>query len=70
MPALKRQPTMGELYALHFLGHGGGMNLLQNLDRPVEDVVSPAAINANPWLKQYVGLPARKLLGRLEKMMG
>lgn len=70
VPMLGRQPTMGELYALHFLGHGGGMQLLQGLDRPTEEVVSPAAIAANPWLKEYTKKPAAALLRRLEAMMG
>lgn len=70
VPALGRQPTMGELYALHFLGHSGGMALLQGLDKPVSEVVSGAAIEANPWLKDYTKKPARALLGRLEDMMG
>lgn len=70
VPALGRQPTMGELYALHFLGHSGGMALLQNLDRPVSEVVSGAAVEANPWLRSYTKKPARALLGRLEEMMG
>lgn len=70
VPALGRQPTMGELYALHFLGHGGGMSLLNGLDKPVGEVVSAAAIEANPWLKSYTKKPARTLLSRLEAMMG
>lgn len=69
-PMLGRQPTMGELYALHFLGPSGGPQLLRALDKPVGETVSAAAIKANPWLKDFVDKPGRALLRRFEKMMG
>ncbi len=66
----RTQPTMGELYALHFLGQQGGMTLLQGLDRPVAETVSPAAVKSNPWLKSYLDKPGRALLRRFDEMMG
>lgn len=66
---LGRQPTAGELYALHFLGHEGGMQLLRGLDRPVSETVSAAAIRSNPWLRGYADKPGRALMRRLTAMM-
>lgn len=67
--ALGRSPTAGELYALHLLGHAGGMNVIQNPDKPVASTVSAAAIQANPWLKPLATKPGYALLDRLDAMM-
>lgn len=66
---LNRTPTSGELYALHLLGHAGGMNLIQNASEPVGATVSRAAISANPWLKAYVNRPGTALISRLQNMI-
>lgn len=70
VPALGRMPTSGELYALHFFGHTGGMQFLGGLDRPAKDVIRPADFAANPWLYKYADKPASLLLNQLNKMMG
>lgn len=68
-PMLGRQPTMGELYAAHFLGHAGGPRLLRNLDAPAGESVDPAAVAANPWLRAYLKRPGRDLLAAFDRMM-
>lgn len=52
-PMLGRDPTGGELYALHLLGHAGGANLIANAGKALPDLISQDAIRANPWLKQF-----------------
>lgn len=52
-PLLGRDPTGGELYALHLLGHTGGSHLIGNLARPLTEIVDKRAMDANPWLYQY-----------------
>jgi hypothetical protein len=68
-PMLGRMPTMGELYALHFFGHGGGQRFLKNLDAPAAETLPPSYFAANPWLKAYAARPSRDLLAHLEKVM-
>ncbi len=70
VPALGRMPTAGELYALHMLGHTGGMQFLGGLDKPTKDVVRAADFKANPWLYKYADMPASALLNRFNAMMG
>lgn len=70
VPALGRMPTSGELYALHFLGHSGGMQFLGGLERPARDVIRAADFKANPWLYKYADKPASALLNRFNAMMG
>lgn len=52
-PLLGRAPTGGELYALHLLGHSGGSNLIQNLGKPLAELIDKRAMDANPWLYQF-----------------
>lgn len=66
-PYLGREPTKGELYALHFFGHAGGMNLMDNLEKPLPKSVGLDAIEANPWIAKYRS--GHALLSELERMM-
>lgn len=66
---LGRQPTAGELYALHLFGQAGGSNFLKALDSNVADVIPSSFVDANPWLRQYTKGPGRALLQRFEDMM-
>lgn len=50
---LKRDPTGGELYMLHLLGHGGGPAVLNALDQPLTTTVSAEARRLNPVLQRY-----------------
>lgn len=52
-PVLGRAPTGGELYALHLLGHSGGSHMVQNLDKPLTETVSRAAMDGNPWMYKF-----------------
>ena len=70
VPTLGRMPTAGELYALHFLGHAGGMQFLGGLDRPAKDVIRPADFAANPWMYKYADKPASVLLNKFNSMLG
>ena len=53
-PLLGRAPTGGELYLAHLLGHSGGPAVIRGADRPLSEIVDSRAIEANPWLKNYV----------------
>jgi hypothetical protein len=70
VPHLGRLPTQGELYALHHLGQAGAMRLLKNPEGLTEDNVSPEAIAANPWMKKFVGRPAKEMLRQFDRMIG
>lgn len=52
-PLLGRDPTGGELYLAHLLGHSGGPAVLKNLDAPITSTIDPAAYRANPFLANY-----------------
>lgn len=69
LPYLGRAPTMGELYALHIFGQGGGMKFLRGLDKNVAELVPDSWIAANPWMRSYAAGPGRALLKRFESMM-
>lgn len=69
-PILGRLPTKGELYSMHLLGQGGGAQLLKNLSKPVRETVSAAAINANPWMKQFADTSGYRLVKHFENLFG
>ena len=52
-PLLNRNPTGGELYLLHLLGHAGGPRVLKSPDAPLSDTVDGAAIRSNPFLQNH-----------------
>lgn len=66
--ALGRDPTPGELYALHLFGHQGGMNLINNMGVPLASLYSPDVINNNPWLRNYK--TGNDLLPYFDQLMG
>jgi hypothetical protein len=47
-PQLKRDPTGGELYMTHLLGHEGGPRVLGRLDKPIMDITTPGERQWNP----------------------
>lgn len=52
-PLLQRDPTGGELYAMHLLGHAGGQNVLANPTMPLRSLLPDAVFQSNPWLSRY-----------------
>lgn len=50
---LGREPTGGELYMLHFLGHAGGPRVLSQLDKPMSEITTQAERAANPILNRF-----------------
>jgi hypothetical protein len=51
--ALGREPTGGELYALHMFGHGKGPTIVGAGNAPLASVTSEAERSGNPWLKRF-----------------
>ena len=49
-PLLGRDPTPGELYLTHLLGHSGGPAVLSNLDAPISETIDRRAYDANKSL--------------------
>lgn len=45
-----RMPTMGELYAMHFFGHGGGYRALTNADKKLGELFPDIVFEQNPTL--------------------
>lgn len=70
VPHLGRLPTPGELYALHLLGHEGGMKLLKNLGSKTSEVIPQAVFGSNPWMHEFEDRNGYRLVGQFEKMMG
>ena len=68
---LGRIPTAGEMYAMHLLGQGGGLGLLNSLDRNVSDIIPSYVIDANSaLLRPFASKSGRELLKHFEKIMG
>lgn len=65
---LGRDPSGGELYLLHLLGHGGGPRVLADLDAPITSTIDPRAYAGNPFLKQYK--TGHDLIAGLNKRFG
>lgn len=47
-----RMPTYGELYAMHFFGHGGGKKALTNPDTPLGELFPDVVFEQNPTLNR------------------
>lgn len=47
-----RMPTMGELYAMHFFGHGGGYTALSNPNTPIGQLFPDIVFKQNPKLSR------------------
>jgi hypothetical protein len=50
---LARDPTGGELYALHLFGHGKGPSIVQGGNRPLTELTSAEERRVNPFLNNY-----------------
>jgi Transglycosylase SLT domain len=65
---LGREPSASEVYAAHFFGPSGASNFFAaSPDTPMERVLSPRAIKANPVLQ---GKTAQEVRALLEKKVG
>lgn len=67
-PVLGRQPTGGELYLAHLLGHSGGPSLIKRQDEALTEALAPIIISSNPFLKRYK--TGRDLIADLNKKFG
>jgi len=68
LPILGRGPSMGELYALHLLGHTGGETMFKNPTTPLGEMFPPEVFKYNPWIDPK--WTSRQMVPRLSRMMG
>jgi hypothetical protein len=66
--ALGRDPTGGELYALHLFGHGKGPSIVAGGNAPLVSLTSEAERSGNPFLNNFK--TAADLLAYFNKRFG